>query len=303
MPSVPQPFPALDSALSPAQRGPSLPKVLLTIAGFDPAGGAGILADIKTFHAHGLYGMACITALTVQNTQGVRAVEPVAAATVQATLQTLAEDVSFAAIKIGMLATGAVAAVVADFLDGLLGSKQRTPTPVGDRIPVVLDPIVRSSSGAELLDAAGRQILQERLLAVVGWVTPNLPELAVWTGRPVATSRAEVEASAQALLQQAVALGNPGLRIVVTGGHAERPDDLLWTGTGGEWFAGERVETRSTHGTGCTFSSALAARLALGDGDAEAVRAAKAYGTEAIRAARPIGQGHGPLEHFWPWQR
>ena len=243
--------------------------------------------------------MACITALTVQNSQGVRAVEPVEAATVRATLETLAEDVSFAAIKIGMLGTGAVVEVVAEFLDSLRGSELPAATLEAARIPIVLDPIVRSSSGAELLDAAGQQILRERLLAVAGWITPNLPELAALTGRPVATSRAEVEASAQALLAQAETLGNPHLRVVVTGGHAERPDDLLWTGNGGQWFAGERVETQSTHGTGCTFSSALAARLVLGDGDAEAVRAAKDYVTAAMRAAQPIGQGHGPLEHFW----
>ncbi len=257
------------------------------------------MADIKTFHAQGLYGMACITALTVQNSQGVRAVEPVEAATVRATLETLVEDVSFAAIKIGMLGTGAVAEVAAEFLDGLRSSELPAATLEGDRIPIVLDPIVRSSSGAELLDAAGQQILRERLLAVAGWITPNLPELTALTGRPVATSRAEVEASAQALLQMAATLGNSHLRVVVTGGHAERPDDLLWTGNGGQWFAGERVETQSTHGTGCTFSSALAARLVLGDGDAEAVRAAKDYVTGAMRAAQPIGQGHGPLEHFW----
>ncbi len=296
MPAVPPPSSVPNPGSSPTEHGSSPQKILLTIAGFDPSGGAGILADIKTFHAHGLYGMACITALTVQNTQGVRAVEPVPIERMRAELEALSVDVTFAAVKIGMLGTGAIAAGVAEFL-GRVGDAPGGP------VPIVLDPILRSSSGAEMLDAAGQRAMRGPLLARAGWVTPNLLELATLTGRSVARGRSEVEASAQALVKLAAEAGHPDLRVVVTGGHAAQPDDLLWTGSGGQWFAGERVKTRSTHGTGCTFSSALAARLALGDGDAEAVRNAKAYVTGALRSARPIGLGHGPLEHFWRWRQ
>ncbi|HEX4020000.1 MAG TPA: bifunctional hydroxymethylpyrimidine kinase/phosphomethylpyrimidine kinase [Acidobacteriaceae bacterium] len=264
--------------------------LLLTIAGFDPSAGAGILADIKTFAAHGLYGMACITALTVQSTLGVRGVEPVAAHTVDETLVSLAGDVQFSAIKIGMLATGELVQVVAAFLRSQPG------------IPVVLDPILQSSSGASLLDASGQRRLRQDLLALATWITPNINELAALTGRPLSATKAETEASAQALLEMAARLGNPDLRIVVTGGHAHpasNPDDLFLTSHGSHWVPGEWVETNATHGTGCTFSSALAARLVLGDADLPAVEAAKAYVTGALRAAQPIGHGKGPVHHFW----
>jgi hydroxymethylpyrimidine/phosphomethylpyrimidine kinase len=309
VPADPLPSTESDSGTSRAFSISSKEKIVLTIAGFDPSGGAGILADLKTLHAQGLYAMACITALTLQNTQGVRAVEPVSATTVRATLETLAADVSFAAVKIGMLGTGAVAGVVAEFLQGLHGTSikegaaPQVVKPGSGGITIVLDPILRSSSGAELLDAAGQRVLREQLLAQVGWITPNLPELAALTERPLAQSRSEIEASAQALWRQAEALGNPSLRVVVTGGHGRQPEDLLWVGNSGQWFAGERVETRSTHGTGCTFSSALAARLALGEDAAEAVYNAKAYVAGALRSAPSIGQGHGPLEHFWQMRR
>ncbi len=265
--------------------------ILLTIAGFDPSAGAGILADLKTFAAHGVYGMAAITALTVQSTLGVQRVEPTSPVTLSETLHSLAGDVRFSAIKIGMLATKDLADAVADFLS------------TQPDVPVVLDPILLSSSGRVLLDLPGQQVLRSRLLARAHWITPNLEELAVLTARTVTDSREGTESSAQALLEMAAELGNPGLRVVVTGGHAAQPDDLLMvadsTGNQRHWFPGERIETRATHGTGCTFSSALAARLALGDDDLSAVAAAKAYVTGAMRAAYPIGHGHGPLNHFW----
>lgn len=285
--------------LSPKQRsqphftpeGTPIPPIVLTIAGFDPSGGAGILADIKTFAANGAYGMACITALTVQSTQGVLGVTPVAAHIVHETLDCLAGDVQFAAIKIGMLGAGAVAKVVAEFLRS------------HPEVPVVLDPILQSSSGAALLDAPGQEILQRELLARADWMTPNLHELAVLTGRPLAHSPDAVEANAQALLEESQRLGNPKLRIVVTGGHAARPDDLLLSASLRHWFPGQHIETKATHGTGCTFSSALAARLARGEDDWTAVAAAKAYITGALRASTPIGHGHGPVSHFWQMQR
>lgn len=144
--------------------------ILLTIAGFDPSSGAGVSADLKVFAAHGVYGMACITALTVQSTMGVGAVEPVSAATVGATLTMLAEDVTFSGIKLGMLGTAKSAEIVNIFLGGLSG------------VPIVLDPVLRSSSGRELLDPGGLEILREKLLERVDWITPNLDELSVLIG-------------------------------------------------------------------------------------------------------------------------
>jgi len=284
-PHVPFPSPTPTEPSLGIAEGP----IALTIAGFDPSAGAGILADIKTFAAHGIYGMACITALTVQSTLGVQGMEPVAAHVLGETLLCLVGDVRLAAIKVGMLATGEIAGAVAGFLRSQPG------------VPVVLDPILRSSSGAELLDASGQAVLRKELLARADWITPNLEELAALTGRAISETHEETEASAQALLEMAARLGNPGLRVVVTGGHAARPDDLLITlAADSQWFPGQRIVTRSTHGTGCTFSSALAARLALGDTDISMiVEAAKIYVTGAMRAAPPIGQGKGPLDHFW----
>ena len=261
--------------------------VVLSIAGYDPSAGAGVLADLKTFSALGAYGMACVTALTVQSTQGVRRVEPVAPDIVVETLDCLAEDVSFAAIKVGMLGSFSVAAAVAEWLG-------RRP-----EIPVVLDPVLKSSSGKDLLDDQGRDVLRDAWLARANWITPNLSELAALTGRPAPSTPEETVASAGRLLELARERGNDQLKIVVTGGHAQKPDDLLLTGEHFRWFLGDRIETASTHGTGCAFSSALAARIAFGDNDFVAVEAAKSYVAGALRNAIPVGRGAGPLRHFW----
>jgi len=259
-------------------------QVALTIAGFDPSSGAGITADLKVFAAHELYGVSAITALTVQSTQGVRRVEAVSGLLLRETLDCLAEDVDLAGIKIGMLGSAEMVGAVAGFLREAEVPRER----------VVLDPVLRSSSGRELLEASGAQILREELLPLVGWVTPNIDELAVLTS----SHRMNAE-------QVPVAAGrlaglSPGLNVVVTGGHLDRPDDFLRTADGLEqWFAGERVETTATHGTGCAFSSALLCRLILGNGPVEAVSAAKTYVVEAMRAAYPIGKGRGPLHHLY----
>lgn len=280
--------PRHDSANTSASPMPSPRKpVILSIAGFDPSGGAGVLADVKTFAAFNVYGMACITALTVQSTQGVRRVKALDPGIVLETLDCLAEDVSFAAIKVGMLGSAAVAAAVLDWLG-------RSP-----EVPVVLDPVLKSSSGHDLADDGAVGLLSQGWLGRVQWVTPNLAELAALTGAPAAKSRDQVEQSARQLHQIAAQRGNSGLRIVVTGGHAASPDDFLLTAGESRWFPGRRVETSSTHGTGCTFSSALAARLALGDGEVAAVEAAKEYVAGALRHAFPVGSGNGPLHHFW----
>ncbi len=261
--------------------------VVLSIAGFDPSSGAGITADLKVFSAQGFYAMACITALTVQSTLGVRAVEPVAAATVEATLKMLAEDVSFSGIKLGMLATNTVCAAVADFLDFAPG------------VPVVLDPVLRSSSGLELLDSKGIEVLRQRLLAKVDWITPNLDELSLLTGLSVGGAE-QVPAAAKRLLALAREAGNKRLNIVVTGGHLETPADFLVTSAGeSAWIPGVRVETNATHGTGCAFASALLCRLVLGDPPEVAAFEAKKYVTTALRAAYPVGRGKGPMNHFF----
>jgi hydroxymethylpyrimidine/phosphomethylpyrimidine kinase len=261
--------------------------IVLSIAGFDPSAGAGVLADIKTFAALGAYGMACITALTVQSTQGVSRVECLAPVEIAETLDYLGRDVHFDAIKVGMLGNGRVAMIALEWIRS------------HPHVPVVLDPVTASSSGAELLDRHGREMLRQEWLAHVAWITPNLPELAALTGNPLPETPKQTEQSAQTLLDHAVALGNPDLTIIVTGGHAARPDDFLLSRMHREWLPGERIVTTSTHGTGCAFSSAIAARLAHRDNPVEAARAAKAYVAGALQNADLIGQGAGPLNHFW----
>jgi hydroxymethylpyrimidine/phosphomethylpyrimidine kinase len=261
--------------------------IALSIAGYDPSAGAGVLADLKTFAALGVYGMASITALTIQSTLGVRKVIGLDSGTVVETLDCLAEDVRFDSIKVGMLGTAAVAAAVMAWLEGQ------------KNVPIVLDPVMKSSSGKDLLDSEGCEILRRAGLAQASWITPNLAELAALTGGSVPTNGEETEKKARELHRMAMRWGNPGLKIVVTGGHAKRPDDLLVSEGACEWFPGEWVEMSSTHGTGCTFSSALAARIALGDAPLEAVANAKLYVTGALRHAYPIGMGRGPLNHSW----
>ena len=253
--------------------------IILSIAGYDPSSGAGVTADIKTAAAHGCYAVTCITALTVQSTQGVRRVEAVRAETVSETLAELAADVDFGAVRIGMLGSGAVARAVVAFLE------QRRPR------NVVLDPVIRSSSGAELLDSAGIDVLKNRLLPLADVVTPNVDEAGTLTGLTVA-SVGDMKAAAERLEEI-------GARaVVVTGGHLAEPIDLLSYGGMAREYPGRRIDSRATHGTGCAFATALACRLALGSALTEAVGLAKEYVAEAIAAAAPIGRGKGPLAHF-----
>jgi hydroxymethylpyrimidine/phosphomethylpyrimidine kinase len=263
--------------------------VALTIAGFDPSSGAGVTADLKVFAANDIYGMACITALTVQSTTGVRRVEPVAPGTIREILACLRDDVAPAGVKIGMLATSEGVSEVVRFL---------AETKV-DPVRVVLDPVIRSSSGRELLDPEGIVQLRSQLLPHVGWITPNVDELAVLTGMEPAAKETVAESAAklQFLVKTA---GNPCLHVVVTGGDLARPDDFLLLPDGKSfWLQGDRVETPSTHGTGCAFSSALLCRLILGDEPERAVLGAKEYVSAALKAAYPVGQGRGPMHHFF----
>ncbi len=263
-------------------------QTVLTIAGYDPSSGAGVTADLMVFAAHGLFGTSCITSLTVQSTMGVRSATPVAANMVRATLDCLKSDLPAAGIKIGMLGTAGNAAAVVEFLQRLRDG--------GRRVPVVLDPVLRSSSGRELFDADGVAVMQERLLPLVDWVTPNLAEAGVLTGRSV--KRREDMLDAARVLQ---AMGER-LNVVVTGGHLDPPDDLVLMGGEALWLPGAKIASRSTHGTGCAFSSALLSRIVLSDEVKDAVLLAKQYVAEAIRTAVPMGEGLGPVNHLWPLQ-
>lgn len=241
-------------------------------------------ADLKTIAAHGLYGVACITALTVQTTQGVLRSDPVRPELVRQTLTALAEDTPPAAVKIGMLGSGLVAAEVAAFL-----KTARLPN-------LVLDPVLRSSSGAELLDREGVRILKEDLLGFADVVTPNLDEATVLTGHAVVD-----EAGMESACRE---LGQLGARnTVVKGGHLAKPADLLAmrSSDGNQrlsWFRHEKVQTRNTHGTGCAYSTAIACNLARGFALDQAVLRARDYVASALREAFDIGNGTGPINHF-----
>ena len=256
------------------------PTVVLSAAGFDPSAGAGILADLKVFTAHGLYGVSAITAITVQSTKGVMEVHSADPEIFGHTLECLFEDMPIAGVKIGMLGSADIVAELARFLLDARIARER----------IVLDPVLASSSGAALLDREGIRVLREELLPLVGWVTPNVDELAALTGERV-SGREEVAEQAGRLAGLA-----GGLNVVVTGGHLDPPDDLLRTSAGEVvWFPGRRVDTTSTHGTGCVFASALLCRLVAGDTAAAAVRGAKQFVTRALESAMPVGKGRGPV--------
>jgi hydroxymethylpyrimidine/phosphomethylpyrimidine kinase len=257
-------------------------RTVLTIAGSDSSGGAGIQADLKTFEALGVFGTSAITAVTAQNTLGVTAVAPIAPSMVAAQIDAVVSDLGADATKIGMLATAPIAHVVAGAIEGL--KLQR----------VVLDTVMVSKNGARLLDDDAIGAVRTRLLPLATVITPNVPEAEVLLGRRIAT-RADLAQAARDL----VAAG--ARAALVKGGHLTGPaTDVLFDGERLLEFTAERIDTRHTHGTGCTLSAAIAARLALGDDLATAVQHAKDYVTAAIRRAPGLGQGHGPLGHAGP---
>ncbi len=275
---------------------PGKPPVVLTIAGFDPSSGAGVTADIKTIAAHGCYGVACITAITVQSTAGVRRVEAVDPELVTETLQELASDIPIAAVHIGMLGGAKVVKAVAEFL-GQKSGKGGFPKTSPNKLPnVVLDPILKSSSGADLLDAPGTRLLIEKLIPLADVITPNVEEAAVLTGLKV-RDLDEMRAAAAKLHQMGSAA------VVITGGHLEKATDLLSfiteRGVEEEVFKAERQRSNSTHGTGCAFATAMSCHLALDRGLAEAALLAKTYVTAAIAAGHPLGRGTGPVHHLY----
>jgi hydroxymethylpyrimidine/phosphomethylpyrimidine kinase len=264
------------------------PPVVLTIAGFDPSSGAGITADIKTIAAHECYGVSCITALTVQSTQGVRRVEPVDSRIIAETLQELVSDLEVASVHIGMLGSVQVVQAVADFL-----REAQLPH-------IVLDPILKSSSGTDLLDGPGRECLIQKLLPLAEVITPNLDEASALTG--LAVTNLDQMRDAAARLH---ALG--AANVVITGGHLDKAIDLLsFTTSRGkeqEVFKADRQRSSSTHGTGCAFATALACHLAHGRGLPEAVLLSKAYVAAAIANAHPLGLGVGPVHHLYGMSR
>jgi len=283
---------------------PEKPPIILTIAGFDPSSGAGVTADIKTIAAHACYGVACITAMTVQSTSGVRRVETLDPALVSDTLEELAADLDIAAVHIGMLGSGKVVKAVADFLSRRPASQPGNrpgSRPQKARLPnIVLDPVLKASSGADLLDAAGTRLMIERLIPLADVVTPNVDEAAVITGLKV-EDLDEMRAASAKLHD----LGASA--VVITGGHLEKAIDLLsFTTQRGteqqieqEVFKAERQRSNSTHGTGCAFATAMACHLAMDRGLAEAALLAKTYVTAAISNGHPLGRGTGPVHHLY----
>ena len=267
----------------------SRPPVILSITGYDPSSGAGITADIKTAAAHSCYAVTCITALTIQSTQGVFGVQTLDPGLVTRTLAALVDDLEIAAVRVGMLGSGPVGAAVAGFLDS-----RRLPN-------VVLDPVIRSSSGATLLDEIGLEVLRA-MLPLCDVITPNVDEAAALTrAEPIETGTPWEEALPR-LRATARRLRELGSRaVVITGGHLLQANDYLLYEEGGslmeEVFPGMHLDSRSTHGTGCAFATALACRLALGNTLPQAVRAAKEYVRKAITAAYPMGKGTGPINH------
>jgi hydroxymethylpyrimidine/phosphomethylpyrimidine kinase len=263
--------------------------VVLSIAGFDPSSGAGVTADVKTAAAHGCFALTCITAVTVQTARGVHRVEPILGEVVRQTLFELAADMPIHAVRIGMLGSGEVAGAVAEFLEA-------TGAP-----NVILDPIIRSSSGAELLDSRGLEIVRSRLLPLADLVTPNLIEAAALAGTAV-QSLEGMQLAGRKLL----AMG--AKNVVVTGGHLEGEhavDLLLWRPEGldqvfEEELAGEWIRSNSTHGTGCAFATSVACHLARGFRLPDAVAGAKNFVRLAIERATPIGHGKGPMDLLWP---
>jgi hydroxymethylpyrimidine/phosphomethylpyrimidine kinase len=257
---------------------------VLTIAGSDSSAGAGIQADLKTFAALGVYGTCAITAITAQNTLGVSAVQEMPPGIVAAQIDAVVTDIRPDAVKTGMLASAPIIEVVA--------AKVRE-----HGLPnLVVDPVMVAKSGDHLLREDAVAALRELLLPLATVVTPNLPEAEALTGRPV-RSEEDVRRAAEEI----VGLG--ARAVVVKGGHRESAEavDVLYDGSAFREYSAPRIETTSTHGTGCTFASAIAACLARGMPLADAVAEAKAYLTEALRRAYPIGGGHGPVHHFHRW--
>jgi hydroxymethylpyrimidine/phosphomethylpyrimidine kinase len=257
-------------------------RVVLTIAGSDSGGGAGIQADLKTFAALGVYGTSAITAVTAQNTQGVTGAQLMPADFVSAQMEAVAGDIAIHATKTGMLGSAAIVEAVAASIRAL-------------ELPLlVVDPVMIAKSGDRLVDDEGVRAMCAELLPQAALVTPNIPEAEVLAGITIRTLDDRREAA-----RRLHRLGSKA--VLIKGGHGEGPElvDLLFDGHEFTELVVPRIDTRNTHGTGCTFASAIAAHLALGASVHEAVAHAQTYVAGAIRHGLPVGHGHGPLDHFW----
>ena len=253
----------------------------MTIAGSDSGGGAGVQADLKTFAALGVYGTSVLTAITAQNTVGVYAVHEIPTSIIAAQIDAVMTDIGADAVKTGMLASTAIIECVA-------GQLQR------HRVPwLVVDPVMVAKSGDPLLREDAVEALRTRLVPLASVVTPNIAEAEVLTGIKIADDRDMRQAA-----ERIAAMG--ARSVIVKGGHREGPaTDLFYDGYRFQEFSAPRVDSRNTHGTGCTFASAVAAGLARGASLVDAVAMAKEYVTEAIRHSLSLGKGHGPLNHFY----
>ncbi len=253
----------------------------MTIAGSDSGGGAGIQADLKTFAALGVYGTSVLTAVTAQNTLGVTAVHQIPTEAIAAQIDAVLTDIGAGAVKTGMLASNSIIECVVSQL-----SRHTVPW-------LVVDPVMVAKSGDPLLEAEAIETLRSSLVPAASVITPNIPEAEALTGMNI-TSDSEARAAAEKLI------GMGAKSVVIKGGHREGPAaDLFYDGAQFHEFTAQRIDTPNTHGTGCTFASAIAAGLAKGLGLLDSVAVAKDYVTEAIRKSFPVGQGHGPLNHFY----
>jgi hydroxymethylpyrimidine kinase/phosphomethylpyrimidine kinase len=259
---------------------------VLSIAGFDPSGGAGVLADVKTFAAFGCFGTAAITSLTSQNTVAVYGAYHQTPEIVRAQLEPILSDFTIAAVKTGMLPTREIIELTAELI-----ATHQLPN-------VVVDPVIRSTSGYDLIDNAATAALAEKLLPLADVITPNMAEAERLTGLEVKNLEQMKEAARRIHQAAQAALSRPRA-VLVKGGHlADESTDVLYDGRDFRLFRAARIESRNTHGTGCTLSSAIAALLAQGCALPEAVQRAKDYVTEAIGAAPNLGHGAGPLNHL-----
>ncbi|MBI1761284.1 MAG: bifunctional hydroxymethylpyrimidine kinase/phosphomethylpyrimidine kinase [Acidobacteria bacterium] len=265
-------------------------RVVLTIAGFDPSAGAGTLADIKTLAAFGCFGVAAVTSLTAQNTQAVYGAYHQPATVVRAQLAPLLEDFDIAAVKLGMLPNRAIIETVAEII-----TAHKLPN-------IVLDPVIRSTSGYDLIDDAALTALVKYLLPLADIITPNLPEAERLTGLPVKDVAGMRQAAKY--LRDKSAIRNPQSAILIKGGHLpDEATDLFDDGQTTHLLYAPKISTRNTHGTGCTLSSAIAAGLALGAEMPQAVQRAKEYVSAALRSAPDLGHGAGPLNHWFSFEQ
>jgi hydroxymethylpyrimidine/phosphomethylpyrimidine kinase len=257
------------------------PRKALTIAGSDSGAGAGIQADLKTFAAHGVYGTSVLTAVTAQNTQEVLAIAEVPEEVITLEIDGVLSDIGTDAAKTGMLSSPSIIAVIVDRIEAW-GIKN-----------LVVDPVMVAKSGDQLLHKSAISALRDQLLPLALIVTPNIPEAEVLANMSIDSEEAMKEAA-----RRIHALGPR--YVVIKGGHSEgQPNDLIFNGSTFSVLPGERIDTRNTHGTGCTFSAAITANLALGQEPIEAITNAKSYITEALRHSYPIGNGHSPVNHFF----